>query len=146
MLVEKIMNRHVITVEPGTSLLEAMQVMADNHIGCVVVTKGKGKAKKPVGMLTERDVLVSIASEQVRDVKKTKVETVMTHYLITIGPKRSLSKAVELMGENKIKKLPVVDDKGRLAGIITASDVISVQPSATKHIKHLISFRILRRK
>lgn len=128
MIVEKIMNKHVITVDPETSLLEAMQVMADNHIGCVVVAK----EEKPVGMLTERDVLVAIASEEVRDVKKTKVKAVMTHYLITIGPKRPLSKAIKLMEENKIKKLPIVDDKGRLVGIITASDIITVQPNATK--------------
>ena len=145
MLVEKIMNRHVITVEPETNLLEAMQVMADNHIGCVVVANGEAKGKKPVGMLTERDILVAIASEEVRDVKKAKVKSVMTHYLITIGPKRPLSKAIELMEENKIKKLPVVDDNGKLVGIVTASDIISVQPSATKNIKHLISLKFLKK-
>jgi CBS domain-containing protein len=146
MLVEKVMNRHVITVEPEASLLEAMQVMADNHIGCVVVVIGKAKSRKPVGMLTERDVLVAIASEEIRNVKKTKVKAVMTHYLITVGPKRQLQKAIELMDGNKIKKLPVVDNEGKLIGIITASDIISNQPKAVKKIRHLISFRILRRK
>ena len=138
MLVEKIMNKHVITVKPDTSFLEAMQVMADNHIGCVVVAKDG----KPIGMLTERDVLVAIASEEIKDLKKTKVKAVMTHYIIVIGPKRTVTKAAMLMNENKIKKLPVVDGKGRLVGIITASDIISAQPKAVKHVKHLISFRI----
>ena len=138
MLIEKIMNKRVITVKPDTSFLEAMQVMADNHIGCVVVAKNG----KPVGMLTERDVLVAIASEEIKDLKKTKVRAVMTHYVINIGPKRTVIKAAMLMSENKIKKLPVVDGKGRLVGIITASDIISAQPKAVKHVKHLISFRI----
>jgi CBS domain-containing protein len=140
MNVEKIMNRHVITAEPETTLLEATQIMADNHIGCIIIAK-KGKA---VGMLTERDVMVAIASDEY-NVKKTKVETVMTHYLITIGPKRPLSKAIRLMSENKIKKLPVIDDKGKLVGIITASDIIIVQPKAAKHIKHLLSLRFLKK-
>jgi len=139
MIVEKVMNRHVITASPETTLLEATQIMADNHIGCIVITK-KGK---PVGMLTERDVLVAIASEA--NVKKTKIETIMTHYLITVGPKRPLSKATELMADNKIKKLPVVDDKGRLVGIITASDIMAVEPEATKRIKHLISLRFFKK-
>jgi CBS domain-containing protein len=141
MLVEKIMNRHIITVSPETSLLEAMQIMADNHIGCVVVVK----ESKPIGMLTERDVLVAIASEQVRDVKKTKVKSVMTHYLITIRPNRTLGKAITLMSENKIKKLPVVNEKGRLVGIITASDIITFQPKSTKKIKHLLSLRFFKK-
>jgi CBS domain-containing protein len=145
MLVEKIMNRHVITVEPETILLEAMQVMVDNHIGCVVVAKREAKGEKPLGMLTERDVLTAIASGDVRDVKKTKVKTVMTHYLITIGPKRTVDKAIELMTGNKIKKLPVVDDKGRLVGIITASDIITIQPKAAKKIRRMISLRFLKK-
>jgi len=139
MIVEKAMNKHVITASPDTTLLEATQIMADNHIGCIVITK-KGK---PVGMLTERDVLVAIASEA--NVKKTKVEAIMTHYLITVGPKRLLSKATELMADNKIKKLPVVDDKGKLVGIITASDIMSVEPEAAKKIKHLISLRFFKK-
>jgi CBS domain-containing protein len=139
MIVEKVMNKHVITASPDTTLLEATQIMADNHIGCIVITK-KGK---PVGMLTERDVLVAIASEA--NVKKTKVRDIMTHYLITVGPKRSLSKATELMADNKIKKLPVVNDKGKLVGIITASDIMAVEPEATKKIKHLISLRFFKK-
>jgi len=139
MIVEKVMNKHVITAEPETTLLEAAQIMADNHIGCIVVVK----ERKPVGMLTERDILVAIASEA--NVKKTKVEAVMTHYLITIGPKRPLSKAIEMMADNKIKKLPVVDDKGKLVGIITASDIMTVEPEATKKIKHLLSLRFFKK-
>jgi CBS domain-containing protein len=140
MIVEKVMNKHVITASPETSLLEAAQIMADNHIGCIVVTQ-KGK---PVGMLTERDILVAIASDEI-DIKKTKIGSIMTHYLITIGPKRQLSKAIELMADNKIKKLPVVNDEGKLIGIITASDIMSVEPSAAKRIRHLISLRFLRK-
>jgi CBS domain-containing protein len=145
MLVEKIMNRHVITVDEESSFLEAMQVMADNHIGCVIVVKSKASHKKPVGMLTERDVLVAMASEGIKNARKTKVKSVMTHYLISIGPKRTVEKAVELMAGNKIKKLPVVNDKGRLVGIITASDIITAQPRAVKKIKHLLSLRFLKK-
>lgn len=139
MLVEKVMNRHVITATPETTLLEAAQIMADNHIGCIVVTKGK----KPVGMLTERDVLIAVASEA--NVKKIKIGSIMTHYLITIGPKRPVSKAITLMADNKIKKLPVVNDEGKLVGIVTASDIMSVEPEAVKRIKHLISMRFFKK-
>ena len=92
--------------------------------------------------MTERDVLVSIASEAVKDFEKSKVDSVMTQYLITTGPRKTVQKAIELMSGNKIKKLPVVDDKGKLVGIVTSSDIISAQPKYTKNIKHLISFRI----
>ena len=138
--VEKIMNRHVITIDSGASVLEAAQLMADNHIGCVVATKNGS----PAGILTERDVLVLVASET--NVKKTKIESVMTHYLITTGPHRSIEKAIEIMVFNKIKKLPVVDEKGRLVGIITASDIISAKPHAAKKMKHMLSLNFFRKK
>jgi CBS domain-containing protein len=139
MLVKDVMNKHVITVEPDTPLLEAAQIMADNHIGCLVVVQ-KGK---PIGMVTERDILVAIASEV--NIKKSKVKDIMTHYLITIGPNRPINKAIKLMTENKIKKLPVVDEKGKLVGIITTSDIISAQPKASKNIKKLITLKLFRR-
>ncbi|HJW96920.1 MAG TPA: CBS domain-containing protein [archaeon] len=123
MLVKEIMTRNVISVRPDRPLREAAEIMADNHIGCLVVrTDGK-----LAGIITDRDILVFIADESHRNLDSYKVKDAMTEYVITIGPDKPVEKAVQIMTGNRIKKIPVLDDD-RLAGIITMSDIIWAQP------------------
>jgi len=140
------MTRKVMTTGPETSIKEAARTLADNHIGSLVVVK----KKKPIGILTERDILHVLAES--RDDGKDKIGSkevgdVMTNYVISVAPSSTVQKAVKLMTENKIKKLPVIDNKDKLVGIITASDVITTgsiitdQPGLIKHLKRLLSGR-----
>jgi CBS domain-containing protein len=123
MLVKDIMTRNVVIVHRDTALREAAEIMADNHIGCLVV-KSDGKIS---GIITDRDILVFIADERHKNLDSFRVKDVMTDYVITIRSTSPIEKAVQLMNENRIKKIPVVDDE-RLAGIITMSDIICAQP------------------
>ncbi len=123
MLVKEIMTRNVISVRPDRPLREAAEIMADNHIGCLVVrTDGK-----LAGIITDRDILVFIADESHRNLDSYKVKDAMTEYVITIRSTSTVEKAAELMTGNRIKKIPVLDDD-RLVGIITMSDIIWAQP------------------
>ncbi|MCX6814791.1 MAG: CBS domain-containing protein [Candidatus Aenigmarchaeota archaeon] len=123
MLVKDVMTRNVVTVQRDTPLREAAEIMADNHIGCLVVKAG-GKVSS---IITDRDMLVFIADESHRNLDSYRVKDVMSDYVITIRSTSPVEKAVELMTENRIKKIPVVDDD-RLVGIITMSDIIWAQP------------------
>ena len=123
MLVKEIMTRNVITVRPDRPLREAAEIMADNHIGCLVV-KSEGRL---AGIITDRDILVFIADEGHRNLDAYKVKDVMTEYVITIRSTSPVEKAAELMTENRIKKIPVMDGD-RMVGIITMSDIIWAQP------------------
>ena len=123
MLVKDIMTRNVVAVAADTPLREAAEMMADNHIGCLVVKSGG----KVTGILTDRDVLVFIADESHRSMDSYRVKDVMKGYVITIHPNNPVEKAAELMTENRIKKIPVLDND-RLVGIITMSDIIWQQP------------------
>jgi CBS domain-containing protein len=123
MLVKDIMTRNVVIVHRDTPLREAAEIMADNHIGCLVV-KSDGKIS---GIITDRDILVFIADERHKNLDSFRVKDVMTDYVIRIRSTSPIEKAVQLMNENRIKKIPVVDDE-RLVGIITMSDIIWAQP------------------
>lgn len=123
MLVKDIMTRNVVAVKRETPLREAAETMADNHIGCLVV-KSNGKVS---GIITDRDILVFIADETHKSLDSYRVKDVMTDYVITIRSTSPIEKAVKLMTENRIKKIPVVDDE-KLAGIITMSDIIWAEP------------------
>ena len=129
MLVKDIMTRNVATTRPDTPLREAAETMADNHIGCLVV-KTNGKIN---GIITDRDVLIFIADEHHKNLDLFKVKDAMTNYVITIHSTSPVEKAVKLMIENRIKKIPVVDND-RLAGIITMSDIIWSQPGQMEQL------------
>ena len=123
MLVKEIMTRNVATAQRDMPLREAAETMSDNHIGCLVVMSGR----KVIGIITDRDMLVFIADERHRNLDSYRVKDAMTDYVITIRPSNTVEKAVKLMTENRIKKIPVMDGE-RLVGIITMSDIIWAQP------------------
>ena len=132
MLVKEIMTRNVISVRPDRPLREAAEIMADNHIGCLVIRSDR----KIEGIITDRDILVFIADESHRNLDSYKVKDAMTEYVITIGPDKPVEKAVQIMTGNRIKKIPVLDDD-RLVGIITMSDIIWAQPRLMEKLSQI---------
>ncbi|MBI4010536.1 MAG: CBS domain-containing protein [Candidatus Aenigmarchaeota archaeon] len=126
------MNRDVVIAKPEATLKEASEVMAKFHIGSLVISDGE----KIFGILTSSDILKAIASG--KDVGKTLIDNVMTKNVITIEPDKDIEAAVDLMVQNKIKKLPVVD-QGRLVGVITASDIFTIEPKLLANLASLLS-------
>jgi CBS domain-containing protein len=135
MLVKDVMNPNVMTIKPGIRVKEAAIIMYKNHIGSLVVVE----KEKIVGIITEGDVLKTIARDL--DLSVTPIEEVMTKNVIMIEPDKTIEDAVNLMTDNRIKKIPVVKD-GNLVGIITASDIIVVEPKLIENIANLISIKI----
>ena len=110
MQVKEFMHYPVV-IDEDTSLSEAAKLMSAKGIGSLIVFK-EGKIK---GILTERDVLKNFG-------KNERVSEVMSKQVITLTPKASLSKALEIMREKKIKRLPIIAE-GKLTGIITLTDI-----------------------
>jgi CBS domain-containing protein len=134
MMVRDIMTRNVATCRPDTPLREAAEIMADNHIGCLVV-KTDGKL---AGIITDRDVLLAVADERNKNLNTLRVRDAMTDYVLSIRSASPVENAVRMMTENRVKKLPVVDE-GRLVGIITASDIIWAQPKLIGELSKMMA-------
>jgi len=117
-----VMTRKVITVDEKATVREAANIMNQFEIGSVITTR-KGK---PVGIITERDLLKRIVSEG-RNAKKTMVKEIMSSPLVVISPETDLEEAACLMFEKKIKKLPVTE-QNRLVGLVSLTDIARVQP------------------
>lgn len=135
MLVRNVMKKNVIVGKPDITIKKASETMSSFHIGSLVVRDDKNI----VGILTERDVLQAVAKG--RDPEATPVEEVMSKKVITIEPDKKIEDAVDLMIKNKIKKLPVVREK-QLVGIVTASDIVVVEPKLIASIAKLISIKL----
>ena len=118
-----IMSRKVITTTPETTMMQAAKTMGEKHIGSLIVMK----YKTPVAIVTERDLLSRVLATGM-DMRKTLVGDVMSYPLIKICPTFEIREAARTM-INKKGRL-VVYVCGKLAGIITASDLIRSMPEA----------------
>ncbi|MDW8049139.1 MAG: CBS domain-containing protein [Nitrososphaerota archaeon] len=132
LLVRDVMTRSVKTVRVDSTVREAVQKMNKFDIGSIVVMDDK----KPVGIITERDIMRKIV-EQCVDPSLVKAGDIMSHPLITTDPNKSVEEAARLMAGKKIKKLPVVED-GKLVGIVTSMDIMNAAPKLASLLQELI--------
>ena len=121
--VGEIMVREVKTTFQGDIITLAARKMADEKIGCLVITD----KDKVVGILTEQDIARKVVAEG-RECATTLVKEIMSREIVHIDPKEDLYRAVELMNQNSIKHLPVIS-KGKLQGILTFKDIIAIEPA-----------------
>ena len=122
--VKDVMVREVKRIDENVTIKEAANVMNKFEIGCLIAVE-KGKIS---GIITERDLLKRVLAKG-KNASKTRVRDIMTSPLIVTEPKMDLDKAVKLMFQKKIKKLPVIENK-RLVGLLSLTDVARVQPQA----------------
>ncbi len=120
-----ICNHHVVTVSPEDSIKRAAELMREHHVGDVVVAQRSGGFLTPLGILTDRDIVVEVIAEDV-GLDQITVRDTMTDQLITAREDDDLLATLMQMRENGVRRLPVVDGKGQLVGILTADDVIGL--------------------
>ncbi len=125
-LVRDVMTRSVKSVGTNQPLIEAIQLMYKFDIGSIIVIQ----RAKPVGIITDRDVIRNIAMSQL-DPVNLKAKDLMSTPLITIEENASIEEAVQIMIRRKIKRLPVVKGE-KLTGIITVTDIAKTTPQLVK--------------
>ncbi len=121
-----IMTKKVVIVPYGKSISEAAKLMKKFNIGSVIVVEDI-KNKKARGIITERD-LVHKALTKEKDAYKTKVEEIMSKPLRVIKADTPLEDAAKAMRDNKIKRLPVLNEYNELVGIISEGDIMKIFP------------------
>jgi CBS domain-containing protein len=119
MKITQLMTPNVKSCRPEDSLNTAAQIMWDNDCGCVPVVTESGQV---VGILTDRDICMA-AYTQGALLQTLRVESAMAHKVIASRPEDSISTAETLMRENRVRRLPVVNTRGDLVGIISLNDI-----------------------
>jgi len=110
----------VVTIDKNAALKVAAQLMFDKNTGSVVVTENE----EPVGLFTDRDLASCVVNEQ--NINELKVADAMSTDLLTIKNTQGMQDALEAMAKQGVRRAPVVDDKGKLVGIITTDDVVKI--------------------
>jgi CBS domain-containing protein len=122
MNVSDICKQDVVVVLRTDELSTAAQRMRDNHIGYIVVVD-RSDMRQPVGVLTDRDIVITMVARDV-DPRSVKVDDVMTRDLVTVKETDSMGAALQAMRDLGVRRVPVVDARGELAGVLSLDDVI----------------------
>lgn len=130
MMVKDIMSSPVITIKENGSAGNVAALMEKNKVGCVVVTAGEDR---PIGIITERDLVVRVVASDLKP-SKVAVKEIMSTPLITIGPDETLNEAGRMMSRLNIRRLGVMY-KGELVGIVSSKDVLGIMPELIEIIQ-----------
>jgi CBS domain-containing protein len=115
--VRDLMTPDPVTVDASAPVSEAARVMRDRHVGDVIVLQG-GRLR---GIVTDRDIVVRVVAEE-RDARTSRAGDVVSTHLVTVTPNDPVERAVALMRENALRRLPVVDGD-RPVGIVSLGDL-----------------------
>ena len=121
-----IMVGEVVTIEANATVRNAVRLMNNREIGCLVVVQDG----KPTGIVTERDMMKRVLVAA-RDPRAVEVAEVMSKPLLFLEPEKEIEDAVKLMFKHKIKKLPIIEN-GRLIGLVTLTDLINHMHTSAK--------------
>lgn len=124
------MTKNVITIKTGEGAVRAAQLMKKHRIGSIVVVDSKS-AK---GIVTERDIVHRLVAEG-KDPADYTVDKVMSKPIRVIKPKSSVEDAAKAMRDNGIKRLPVVNEKNELVGILSEGDIMKIFPAVVDLIE-----------
>ena len=109
-----------VNINDNPSALDVAKLMAKHRIGSIVVIEGDNK--RPVGMVTERDIIKKVAAQN-KSADQIAVRHIMSSPLITVKSIDSIDTAAETIAENRVKRLVVLEQDGSMVGILSVSDI-----------------------
>lgn len=121
----EICSRVVVVAERGTPVQLAAKLMRDHHVGALVVTEGGEGARRPVGILTDRDLVVEVLAADI-DYRKLTVGDVMSERPAALKETAGLFEIIGQMRSGGVRRLPVVDANEHLLGIVAMDDLLPV--------------------
>lgn len=127
-------REEVVAVSPDTSAVEMARIMDDKNVGSVMVVTGEDR---PAGIVTDRDLVVRVLAKGARSEDVT-AEEIMTKDLVTFRDDMGIYEAIEKVAREGVRRMPIVDDSGRLIGIITQDDMVRMLSDEMGKLAHTI--------
>jgi CBS domain-containing protein len=116
--IQEAMTPQPRTIEGQTPVVEAAKLMKSEDVGAIPIVEGG----KLTGILTDRDIVVQVVAAG-KDPQSTTAAEVASRELVTIDPQQDLDEALRLMAQHQVRRLPVVEEDGRLVGMLAQADV-----------------------
>jgi CBS domain-containing protein len=116
--IREVMTSNPCTIDADKPVSYAAKMMRDEDVGLAPVVEGD----RLVGALTDRDIAIRVVAEG-RDPDSTKAKDVASKDVVTVDPQQDLDEALRLMAEHQLRRLPVVEEDGRVVGVVAQADV-----------------------
>lgn len=133
----EICNREVVVEQPDATLSDAGKLMSDFHVGSLVIVVDRQAERVPVGMLTDRDLMLAVIAKGL-DPRQLRVRDVMSADLFTVREQDSVTEVLRVMRERGVRRAPVVAPNGALAGLVTLDDVLDIVAEQLGDLVHAI--------
>lgn len=138
MSIGEICNRDVVVIEKDASAQEAARLMRQHHVGALVVTVERDGARVPVGVLTDRDIVVEVLAEGV-EMETVLAGDIMSPELVTVYEADGVWETLQRMRVKGVRRLPVVDARGILQGIVAMDDMIELLADELAQLAKLVA-------
>jgi CBS domain-containing protein len=117
--------RDVVTAQPDETVVDAARRMAMLRVGDLVVVESRDNAlPRPVGIVTDRDLIIEVLARPERVPATTRLAEVMRRPLVTASEDDDIETIVDRMRDNGVRRIPIIDDDGGLQGVLSIDDVI----------------------
>ena len=125
---ESLATKIVVTATPDTSAARAAQLMRAHHVGSLVVLDGASDSGQPLGIVTDRDLVLAVMAEGL-DASLFTVGDVMSVELVTAPAGAGLMEAAQQLRQHRVRRLIVLDDAGRVVGLAALEDLLEALAS-----------------
>ena len=138
MTVGEICNRDVVVAPKTEMIVDAAKRMRTSHVGDLVVIENRNGRHVPIGIVTDRDIVISVVAGDPDHINCLAVGEVMSDELVTAQEQDSIETALKKMREHGVRRLPIVDGTGALLGILTLDDVLQYLTSQQSELVALV--------
>jgi CBS domain-containing protein len=138
MAIGELCNREVVIAQRETTVLEASRLMRQYHVGDLVVVDEKDGKRVPVGIVTDRDVVLEVVSMEL-DASVLTAGDIMGLELATVRENDGVFETIRYMRTKGVRRLPVVDAQGSLIGIVTLDDLLELLAEEMSELSQLIA-------
>jgi CBS domain-containing protein len=140
MPIGEICNRDTVVVKRDDTVLEAAKLMRQHHVGDVVVVEERDGARIPVGIVTDRDLVVEIMATEL-DPAVITVGDIMEQELVTVKESVGVFEAIQYMRSKTVRRLPIVNENGALVGILSLDDLLELLSEELLAIAKLVNYQ-----
>lgn len=136
MSVATVCRRGIVCIEPDRSLREAAELMRSAHVGALIVVEREPEQRRPLGMLTDRDIVVEAAAAGV-DLDAVTVGDAMTADPLTVAESDSELRVIGQMRAQRVRRVPVVDAGGQAVAVLSVDDLLDTLAEALSDLAWL---------
>lgn len=138
MTIREFCNREVVFTTRDTSIPQAARLMRDHHVGNLVIVEKEAGVRRPVGIVTDRDIVVEVLAKDV-PLDSVTVGDIMSHDLLLGEEEDGLWTTIQRMRSRGIRRIPVVNAEGGLEGILTVDDIFELLSEELAMLVRLIA-------